>query len=144
MKISLNKQRNGFSLVETIFSLLIISIAVSMISLTFQQMRQNNIKTQQSSELFRYVDLIESNQFDFKIDKVEIERIKLYSQTENQYYIIEKYNNLIKMKAADGGYMPLILNIDAVKWDQVDDCLISKIKLGGHVYEFKSKLPEKR
>ncbi|MDN4461723.1 type II secretion system protein [Fructilactobacillus sanfranciscensis] len=60
MNLKINKHRNGFSLVETIFSLLIISIAVSLIGFTFQQMRKNNLNQQQESEIFRYLDLIES------------------------------------------------------------------------------------
>ncbi|WP_395318725.1 competence type IV pilus minor pilin ComGF [Fructilactobacillus frigidiflavus] len=144
MNLSINKLRNGFSLVETIFSLLIISIAVSLIGFTFQQMRQNNLNQQQASEIFRYLDLIESKQFAFKSVMIKNNQLYLYSQTEKKNYIVSRYKDQIKMKTADGGYMPLILHVETASWKIHQDQVISTIKLGDKNYEFTSKLPKER
>lgn len=143
MNLRINKLRNGFSLVETIFSLLIISIAVSLIGFTFQQMRQKNLNQQQTSEIFRYLDLIESKQFAFKSVMIKNDQLYLYSQTEQTNYIVSRYKDQIKMKTAGGGYMPLILHVETAHWRIQQDQVISTIKLGGKSYEFTSKLPKK-
>lgn len=143
MNLKINKHRNGFSLVETIFSLLIISIAVSLIGFTFQQMRKNNLNQQQESEIFRYLDLIESKQFAFKSLMIKNNQLFLYSQTEQKSYIVSRYKDQIKMKTADGGYMPLILHVEDANWKIDQNHVISTIKLRGHTYEFTSNLTTK-
>ncbi|POH13336.1 hypothetical protein BGL41_04150 [Fructilactobacillus sanfranciscensis] len=144
MNLKINKHRNGFSLVETIFSLLIISIAVSLIGFTFQQMRKNNLNQQQESEIFRYLDLIESKQFAFKSLMIKNNQLFLYSQTEQKSYIVSRYKDQIKMKTVDGGYMPLILHVEDANWKIDQNHVISAIKLRGHTYEFTSNLTTKR
>lgn len=140
----LRNKRNGFSLVETIFSLIIISVAFSLISCTFWQIRKDNQQRNQIQQFYQYLDVLESDDFQFTVVKCENNNVELHSLKESKNYNLKKYKNVIKLSGENGGYMPLIMNIKSAQWFLKNHELFSRVVIGEKQIEAKIKIPEQR
>ncbi|MCT0151184.1 competence type IV pilus minor pilin ComGF [Fructilactobacillus fructivorans] len=132
-------KRAGFSIIESIFSLLVISMAFGLIMLTTQLIRSEKWEDRDGI-FYRYLDVIESPDYQFKVMNVERNSVKLKSKKENKEYIMEKYENMVRLRGVKGGHIPIILRVNHASWSTHHHVLTSRIKIDGVNYEAKSYL----
>ncbi|WP_413627181.1 competence type IV pilus minor pilin ComGF [Fructilactobacillus vespulae] len=138
------EKRQAFSLVETLVSLVIISLAISIMMITLNQINLYNKNNIDTNSLYRYIDLLESDQYNFEVLDVTNNKVKLYSTSKQRNYNLTIYKDVIRLATTDGGYMPLLNHAQSTKWMIKDDYLFSEITIGGKKIETKIHVKTKR
>ncbi|USS91223.1 competence type IV pilus minor pilin ComGF [Fructilactobacillus carniphilus] len=132
--------RSGFTLVETIISLGLISIGVSLMLMTVSLMR-TDVKTQSHSlQFYRFVDVLESHHFNFKVDRCTTSSVNLTSQTEQQHYYLMLAKQTLKLRTSQGGYMPLLMDVQKTNFTVQRHWLVIKVLMEGKWYEAHARL----
>ncbi|USS93788.1 prepilin-type N-terminal cleavage/methylation domain-containing protein [Fructilactobacillus ixorae] len=133
-------RRAGFTLVETVVALGLIALGLSLMLLTTNGMRHTvNIQNQQL-QFYRFVDVIESHHFKFKVVHCSPNEIKLVSQAEHQDYYLINAQGTVKLRTSQGGYMPLLMNVQQTDFALQKQWLVMKVLLGGKWYEAHAQL----
>lgn len=66
----MNKQRNGYSLVETLVTIVVIAMGFNLMQLAFKLNGAVSQHTQRTTQFYRYLDVIEDPQFQFRVRQV--------------------------------------------------------------------------
>lgn len=114
------RQTTGFLMAEAVFSVFITFLVV----LTLQSLVKNistvkNLVHPNEDLAYSYIQLDrflhEKGTFSYTLpdqsNAVEAVFCKIQASGEKKIYIIEQYNNMIRVKTDHGGHMPLALNI---------------------------------
>lgn len=102
----INEQR-GFTLFESMLSLLILSMIISLGMAIFNITGQNN-RSNENTEALMFIQELESKKHDFKLISVNETKLKLYSKTEEKTYWLGQYKNMLRFTP---GHMPILSNV---------------------------------
>ncbi|MDR3240951.1 MAG: hypothetical protein LBT37_02105 [Lactobacillaceae bacterium] len=119
------KNRNGFTLVECVFTL----ILVTMISLLFAQVVNFISSYQQSAkehafnaQIDRFIADLEGTNFEFEFVEAKSDtpalQVQLYSNVERKHYLLCTGNPGMILKTEKGGHMPILTGISLEHWEQ--------------------------
>ncbi|USS86784.1 competence type IV pilus minor pilin ComGF [Fructilactobacillus cliffordii] len=132
--------RSGFTLIETIISLGLISVGISLMLITVSLMR-SDVKTQSHSlQFYRFVDVLESHHFNFKVDSCNTSSINLTSQMEQQHYYLVLAKQTLKLRTSQGGYMPLLMDVEKTDFKLQRQWLVIRVLMEGKWYEVHARL----
>ncbi|QBP18719.1 prepilin-type N-terminal cleavage/methylation domain-containing protein [Acetilactobacillus jinshanensis] len=129
--------RNGFTLVETMLSLMITAFVILIVGSTFSDVRHSryhNVMTQ----FYVYLDAIE----DYKVTSYGDGELNLKKGRKN-YYVELQDHDLI-LTTHHGGYMPFLYHVKKVEWHRTDNGLLDHhvIMQNGQQFDGKSRLNE--
>ncbi|USS87644.1 prepilin-type N-terminal cleavage/methylation domain-containing protein [Fructilactobacillus hinvesii] len=131
----MKSKRLGFTLIETVVSLGLIAVGISLMLMTSRLMRTDVNVQNQTLQFYRFVDVLESHHFQFKVDHCTAEAVQLTSQTEQQRYYLLVSKQTVKLRTSQGGYMPLLMDVQKTEFSVHQQWLIIKILMGGKWYE---------
>lgn len=133
-KVSISK--NAFTIIETVVSLFIFSTTLIMIT-SFIYI-QGKTKNNNFTDFFFYIQNIENKNYQFVIYEMKSEGPIFYSQFNDKKYILEQYKSMIRLRTFDGGHIPLMDNVESVKWSYYNNVLISQIETKYNQKTFKT------
>ena len=114
MKKRLLTNRSGFTLVEAVLSLLMVSIGVMILGIFLPTWRRSEVNSFQLTDFYSYLDTTENHRY--RLKKAGQHRVELSGN--GKMYILKLKNNrhLLMMTTNRGGYMPLLKNVKSVNW----------------------------
>ncbi|MDV7720110.1 prepilin-type N-terminal cleavage/methylation domain-containing protein [Pediococcus ethanolidurans] len=119
------KNKSGFTLMETLISLLVLGIIFQIISFSTRLMTIP-VKQRVNSEDWQIlINELESSKHQFRLKSNSHSYVYLNSLAENKIYKLEKYKDQLRFSP---GYMPLISQINAVDFDYQEPFLKLQIK----------------
>ncbi len=130
--------KNGFILVEGIIGTIISFEAILIVFLIFSSFK--NSPNNNMISFYRYLNLIESDHFNFKLKSIHENNVQFFSEKENKLYRLEKYKNMIRLTGESLGHVPLILNVKDVKWSgSSQNCRTKVVFENGQKYSANSR-----
>ena len=137
------KHRNGYLLAESMISLLVCVFAIWTITtmLAYVGRASNN----QMINFYSYIDLLESDHFNFRVVKVSNNDVILYSPNTKKKYHMQQYKNMLRFTGDHLGHVPTLVNVGRVYWDKEEGRLSTDVKFeNGEHYQAYSKLQSDR
>lgn len=107
------KTRNGFTIIEVVIALVVLSLLVLTIQVALPMLRTNKDET-----LSWYYTLseLEENQKHFKISKMYTNQIYLKDDQDQTQYVLKQNRQSLILSTNDGGYIPLMDDIRLVQF----------------------------
>lgn len=107
------KTRNGFTIIEVVIALVVLSLLVLTIQVALPMLRSNKDET-----LSWYYTLseLEENQKHFKISKMYTNQIYLKDGQDQTQYVLKQNRQSLILSTNDGGYIPLMDDIRLVEF----------------------------
>lgn len=140
IKYGMGNNRDGFSLVESMLSLLLMAMAFAIMTFTCDQIKNNRFNKAESS-YYKFLDVLESDKYQFKVIEITKDNdVELMSKTDHKKYVLNQYRNMIRLRSENGGHMPLILEVKKVRWNYKRHILQINVNTGGYHFKSKSKL----
>ncbi|GLB46704.1 hypothetical protein WR164_06830 [Philodulcilactobacillus myokoensis] len=145
IKFKIDSSKSGFTLIETIFSLLLISFIIILIHGFILVINQKPDFKDRTSEVYQWINFIESSHFNFQIANRH-QHLTLYSLSQHQFYLLKinsKNHELYMSKQGEGGYMPLLSKVEWIDLSYHQPILTFNINLtNGQKYTFHSLMEQ--
>lgn len=138
MKIIYQRKNDclGFTLVETMVSLMIFSVAVMTISLVLQGIRRQAVDDY-TTEFYLYLNILENHHY--KISHCCSQQLIL-SKNHKKYNVSFSKQKII-MSTDKGGYVPILNHVKSVDWKNKNGTLMTNIEMiNGRMFNGRSRL----
>ena len=142
---------DGFLLIEVVVSLFITCLSIIFISLILGCVKSVNKKVQKQSTNDYHLSIIQRDIYlgeNAMLTSISQEQLKIANTSKNSAIFLEKYKNMIRVRGEAGGHMPLLINIEELKYEQENNETVKeKVKIHGKNYEnflFFNKAPKSR
>lgn len=110
-----HKYRQAFTLIETVISLLIISVGIFMMGWFVNVNRKLNDANIQTTNFYLFINRFEDQHF--KIKKCHDDELKIMQTRTNKEYLIHLDKGSLLLSNSTGqGYVPLMDNVSKVHW----------------------------
>lgn len=131
--------RYGFTLVETMVSLMIFSVSITIIFMILQGLH-HEFKEDSSTDFYLYLRTVEDR--GYRIKNCDSQRLAL-SKGGKTYNVRFSKNKLI-ISTDKGGYIPILDNVSSVDWSARKNILNSRVEMtDGKRFSGRSVLREK-
>ena len=138
-----HRSKPGYLLIEGLVSVVMSVLAICMITVMISCTR--NVNSQNVIHFHSYLSLLESDRYEFEIQKCDFNRCLLYSRTNHKPYKVEQYQDMIRLTGSYKGHMPLLPNIRQVRWCKDRGCLRTDVTFeNGQKCSSYSKIPFKK
>ena len=119
-----NNFRPGFTLAETMVSLMIMALAFVIVEMTLASWSRTTDDFM-TINFDRYLDVIEGQRY--KLRTVHAHGLTLVDR--GRKFIVKPLNNKIILTTRKGGYVPLLKNVRSVDWRYSRSTLISRVTM---------------
>ncbi|WP_105957220.1 ComGF family competence protein [Apilactobacillus quenuiae] len=120
--------RNGFTIIESIIGLLILSLLAILINTSFFYI--NDDDRHQKSETVNYhvfLSTIESKKLNLKVVRLGDNNITLTNPLINKEYRIQVYKNMLRLSGNKNGHVPILEHVESTKFSIHKNHLFIKI-----------------
>lgn len=126
-------KRNGFTVIECIISLLLLSIVTALIMVIIpsaEQLQRKSFKN--TTDWCLFLQRLENSEYQFKLRAVATDHLTLYSDKQQENFYIKGGKRAVYLQTGHGGYLPLLVNYcpASLHFRRFDDnCVQVKAKL---------------
>ncbi|WP_057804295.1 competence type IV pilus minor pilin ComGF [Pediococcus stilesii] len=139
MKLGKNFKKRGFTLIEAVIALSILSMVVLLGSLSIET-ANGEMKRDYENKLETIVQDLESPKHGFKLVGLESDQLKLYSMVEEKTYYLGLYRNMLRYTP---GHMPLMLEIAHVRFSKEGNLIKIEITVRNQKFDALVFIPQK-
>lgn len=139
MKLGKNFKKRGFTLIEAVIALSILSMVVLLGSLSIET-ANGEMKRDYENKLETIVQDLESPKHGFKLVGLESDQLKLYSMVEEKTYHLSLYRNMLRYTP---GHMPLMLEIMHVRFSKEGNLIKIEITVRNQKFDALVFIPQK-
>ncbi|MHA8110938.1 competence type IV pilus minor pilin ComGF [Lactobacillaceae bacterium Melli_B4] len=126
-KLFYGDARRAFTIIESVISLVIVSMIVLLIAVVVRSIWQQQQDENESTNFHLYLRAIESSKYHFKYVDNADGRLKLTSH--NKTYLVALNSNGIRMTTDKGGYVPLLDHVVRVDWQYERSLLKTRVQM---------------
>lgn len=104
-------KRSGFTLLECIISLLVVSMITVLIQLALPAVNQlQTASLKDTTDWYLFLERLEDDQKNFSLVDVQKSYLVLSSTTSSDQYIVQGGRQAIYLRTNHGGYLPILVN----------------------------------
>ena len=120
-------KRSGFTIVESLFSLVVVAMATFLIATFFTLLLRDVHHQDETTNFYLYLNELEKR--DYRMAECTPHRIYLIDHQNKHRYQIKFFKHSIILTGPRFGYVPLLRNVDHLDYSYQKDILRSRITM---------------
>ncbi|GHP12652.1 hypothetical protein YK48G_00770 [Lentilactobacillus fungorum] len=118
---SLFGAKKGYLLVESLISLLVCLLAIWTVVVMVTYI--SHVKSRQTINFYAFIQLVESDKYQFEIKNVNAIDVKLYSPITKKNYHLQQYDDMLRITGIKLGHVRILTQVKKVHWAKDKECL---------------------